>query len=110
LYAIKTELEDLSLKYRYPQVYEEIQAKIADNEKRRVHLINQFTLPIIQKLEENNIDFEINGRPKSVYFVWKKMQTKNVSFEEIYDLLAVRIVFNHIPTSRKNTSAGTYTH
>ena len=100
LYAIKTELEDLSLKYRYPQIYEEIQAKIADNEKRRVHLINQFTLPIIQKLEENNIDFEINGRPKSVYSIWKKMQTKNVSFEEIYDLLAVRIVFNpypHIP-------------
>jgi len=100
LYAIKTELEDLSLKYRYPQVYEEIQAKITDNEKRRVQLINQFSLPIIQKLEENNIDFEINGRPKSVYSVWKKMQTKNVSFEEIYDLLAVRIVFNpypHIP-------------
>ena len=100
LYAIKTELEDLSLKYRYPQVYEEIRSKIADNEKRRVQLINHFSLPIIQKLEENNIDFEISGRPKSVYSVWKKMQTKNVSFEEIYDLLAVRIVFNpypHIP-------------
>ncbi len=100
LYAIKTELEDLSLKYRYPQVYEEIRSKIADNEKRRVQLINHFSLPIIQKLEENNIDFEISGRPKSVYSIWKKMQTKNVSFEEIYDLLAVRIVFNpypHIP-------------
>ncbi|QKG79420.1 RelA/SpoT family protein [Tenuifilum thalassicum] len=100
LYAIKTELEDLSLKYRYPKVYEEIRNKIADNEKHRQQLINHFSLPIIQKLEENNIDFEISGRPKSVYSIWKKMQTKNVSFEEIYDLLAVRIVFNpypHIP-------------
>ncbi len=100
LYAIKTELEDLSLKYRYPQVYEEIKSKIVDNEKHRVQLINHFSLPIIQKLEENNIDFEISGRTKSVYSIWKKMQTKNVSFEEIYDLLAVRIVFNpylHIP-------------
>jgi len=100
LYSIKTELEDLSLKYRFPQVYEEIQSKIELNEKRRVQLINHFSLPIIKKLEENNIDFEISGRPKSVYSIWKKMQTKNVSFEEIYDLLAVRIVFNpypHIP-------------
>ena len=100
LYAIKTELEDLSLKYRYPKIYEEIQNKIELNEKRRVQLINHFSLPIIKKLEENNIDFEINGRPKSVYSIWKKMQTKNVSFEEIYDLLAIRIVFNpypHIP-------------
>ncbi|MGE0078835.1 MAG: bifunctional (p)ppGpp synthetase/guanosine-3',5'-bis(diphosphate) 3'-pyrophosphohydrolase [Bacteroidales bacterium] len=100
LYAIKSELEDLSLKYRYPQAYEEIRNKIADNEKRRVQQINHFSLPIIKKLEENNIDFEINGRPKSVYSIWKKIQTKNVSFEEIYDLLAIRIVFNpypHIP-------------
>lgn len=100
LYAIKTELEDLSLKYRYPQAYDEIRNKIADNEKRRIQQINHFSLPIIKKLEENNIDFEINGRPKSVYSIWKKIQTKNVSFEEIYDLLAIRIVFNpypHIP-------------
>lgn len=100
LYAIKTELEDLSLKYRFPQAYEEIRSKIADNEKKRIQQINHFSLPIIRKLEENNIDFEINGRPKSVYSIWKKIQTKNVSFEEIYDLLAIRIVFNpypHIP-------------
>lgn len=100
LYAIKTELEDLSLKYRFPQAYDEIRNSITDNEKRRIQQINHFSLPIIKKLEENNIDFEINGRPKSVYSIWKKIQTKNVSFEEIYDLLAIRIVFNpypHIP-------------
>ncbi|MBN1988469.1 MAG: bifunctional (p)ppGpp synthetase/guanosine-3',5'-bis(diphosphate) 3'-pyrophosphohydrolase [Bacteroidales bacterium] len=100
LYNIKSELEDLSLKYRYPKVYEEIKELITDSEKRRMQHINRFSLPIIQKLEENNIDFEINGRPKSIYSIWKKIQTKNVAFEDIYDLLAIRIVFNpypHIP-------------
>ncbi|MDX9768726.1 MAG: RelA/SpoT family protein [Tenuifilaceae bacterium] len=100
LYNIKTELEDLSLKYRYPKVYDDIQGKIAGTEKRRMQLINSFSLPIIQKLEENNIDFDISGRPKSIYSIWKKIQTKNVAFEDIYDLLAIRIIFNpypHIP-------------
>lgn len=100
LYTIKTELEDLSLKYRYPSVYEEIRSKIEGSEKRRMQLINSFSLPIISKLEENNIDFEISGRPKSIYSIWKKIQTKNVAFEDIYDLLAIRLIFNpypHIP-------------
>ncbi len=97
LYAIKTELEDLSMKYRYPEIYEEIASKIRQNEKKRVAEINRFSLPIIQKLEENKIRFEIAGRPKSIYSIWKKMQTKNISFEEVYDLLAIRIVFEPKP-------------
>jgi GTP pyrophosphokinase len=100
LYTIKTELENLSLKYRYPQVYEDIRSKIEGNEKRRMHLINTFSFPIIKKLEENNIEFDISGRPKSIYSVWKKIQTKNIAFEDIYDLLAIRIIFEpypHIP-------------
>jgi guanosine-3',5'-bis(diphosphate) 3'-pyrophosphohydrolase len=100
LYTIKTELEDLSLKYRYPKVFDEIKSKIDDSEKRRMQLINSFSLPIIQKLEENNIEFDISGRPKSIYSIWKKIQTKNVAFEDIYDLLAIRIIFKpypHIP-------------
>lgn len=100
LYTTKTELEDLSLKYRYPKIYEDIKTKIEGTEKRRMQLINSFSLPIIQKLEENNIDFDISGRPKSIYSIWKKIQTKNVAFEDIYDLLAIRIIFNpypHIP-------------
>ncbi len=100
LYTIKTELEDLSLKHRYPAVYEDIKVKIEGSEKRRMQLINSFSLPIIHKLEENNIEFEINGRPKSIYSIWKKIQTKNVAFEDIYDLLAIRIIFEpypHIP-------------
>jgi GTP diphosphokinase / guanosine-3',5'-bis(diphosphate) 3'-diphosphatase len=100
LYTIKTELEDLSLKYRYPKVFEEIKSKIEDSEKRRMQIINSFSLPIIQKLEENNIEFDISGRPKSIYSIWKKIQTKNIAFEDIYDLLAIRIIFKpypHIP-------------
>ncbi len=100
LYAIKMELEDLSLKYRFPQVFDEIKSRIADSEKKRVQLINHFSLPIITKLEENSIDFEITGRPKSIYSIWKKIQSKNVTFEDIYDLLAIRIIFKpypHIP-------------
>lgn len=100
LYNIKTELEDLSLKYRYPKVYDDIRSKIEGSEKRRMQHINSFSLPIIEKLEENNIDFDISGRSKSIYSIWKKIQTKNVAFEDIYDLLAIRIIFNpypHIP-------------
>ncbi len=97
LYKIKTELEDLSMKYRHPEIYAEIANKIRQNEKRRIAEINRFSLPIIQKLEENNIRFDINGRPKSIYSIWKKMQTKNVSFEEVYDLMAIRIIFDPKP-------------
>ncbi|HAF28521.1 MAG TPA: GTP pyrophosphokinase [Bacteroidales bacterium] len=93
LYAIKTELEDLSLKYRHPNIFNEITTKIKDNEKKRQQEINRFSLPIIEKLEKNNIEFDINGRPKSIFSIWNKMQSKNIPFEEVYDLMAIRIVF-----------------
>lgn len=97
LYAIKTELEDLSLKYRHPRIHEEIARKIKHGEKKNLALINKFALPIIERLTEAGYTFDINGRPKSIYSVWKKMQAKNVPFEEIYDILAVRIVFEPLP-------------
>ncbi len=93
LYTLKSELEDLSLKYRYPEVYNEISEKIKLTEERRLHLINHFSLPIIDALEKNGFNFHISGRPKSIYSVWQKMHQKNVTFEEIYDLFAIRIVF-----------------
>lgn len=93
LFGIKTELEDLSLKYRHPKIYEEISRKMKHGEKKNQQMINRFSLPIIEKLEAEGLKFDISGRPKSIYSVWKKMQTKNVPFEEIYDILAVRIVF-----------------
>ena len=93
LHRVKSELEDLSLKYRYPEVYNEISEKIKFTEERRLHLINHFSLPIIDALDNNGFNFNISGRPKSIYSIWQKMHQKNVSFEEIYDLFAIRIVF-----------------
>ncbi len=97
LYTMKTELEDLALKYQNPRAYNEITKKIKESEKKRIHFINKFSLPIIEKLNEHNISFDINGRPKSIFSIWNKMVTKNVTFEEIYDIFAIRIVFEPKP-------------
>ena len=97
LHRVKSELEDLSLKYRYPEVYNEIAEKIKLTEERRLHLINHFSLPIIDVLEKSGFVFDISGRPKSIYSIWQKMHQKNISFEEIYDLFAIRIVFQPKP-------------
>jgi GTP diphosphokinase / guanosine-3',5'-bis(diphosphate) 3'-diphosphatase len=96
LYAIKSELEDLSFKFRQPQIYEEIASKLKHSEKKFYALINKFSLPIIDKLSNASIQFDISGRPKSIFSIWKKMQSKNVPFEEIYDVLAVRVVFEPV--------------
>jgi GTP pyrophosphokinase len=97
LYAVKTELEDLSFKFRQPRIYEEIAAKLKHGERKYMSLINRFSLPIIEKLTESGYRFDISGRPKSIFSIWKKMQAKNVPFEEVYDVLAVRIVFEPVP-------------
>ncbi len=94
LYAIKSELEDLSFKFRQPQIYEEIAAKLKHSERKFLALINKFSLPLIEKLSNTGLSFDISGRPKSIFSIWKKMQAKSVPFEEIYDVLAVRIVFD----------------
>ena len=109
LYAIKSELEDLSFKYIHPKIFEEINGKILASEKQRIHYINRFSLPIINKLLEANIKFEVTGRPKSVYSIWNKIHNKDVTFEEVYDLFAVRIIFT--PESKnveKTTSWNIY--
>ncbi len=97
LYAIKSELEDLSFKFRQPLIYNEISGKLKHSEKKYIALINKFSLPIITKLTEAGFVFDISGRPKSIFSIWKKMQSKDVPFEEIYDVLAVRIVFEPVP-------------
>ncbi|GAB4277627.1 MAG: RelA/SpoT family protein [Marinilabiliales bacterium] len=94
LYAIKTELEDLSLKYQHPVIYQEIYQKVQESEEERNKYIEKFSEPIIKKLREENIDFTLSGRSKSIYSIWNKMQKKNVPFEEIYDIFAIRIIFN----------------
>ncbi|MGA1977312.1 MAG: RelA/SpoT family protein [Bacteroidales bacterium] len=103
LYAIKSELEDLSFKSRQPLIYEEIATKLKHTEKKYIALINKFSLPIIDKLTNAGIKFDISGRPKSIFSIWRKMQAKNVPFEEIYDVLAVRIVFEATPDIPEKT-------
>ncbi len=94
LYNIKTEFEDLSFKYKHPHLHHYINSKIIGSKKKRVQLITNFTLPIETELNKLGIDFEISGRTKSIYSIWQKMKRKNISFEEVYDVFAIRIVFN----------------
>jgi GTP pyrophosphokinase len=93
LYNIKTELEDLSLKYTEPEAYEEISAKLKKTKAVRTRFINRFMNPIKEELEKDGVDFEIKGRTKSIFSIWNKMQKKKVSFEEIYDVFAIRIIY-----------------
>ena len=93
LHAIKTELEDLSLKYENPDEYQVLEHRIQRYKDENTDLFLQFILPIQESLQESGYEFEISARTKSVYSVWAKMQRRHISFEEIYDLLAVRIVF-----------------
>ncbi len=109
LFAIKTELEDLSLKYLHPKIFDEISRKLKHSEKKNQAMINRFSLPVIARLEAENLTFDITGRPKSIYSIWEKMQTKNVPFEEIYDILAVRIIFDPLNgVSEKTTCWNIY--
>lgn len=93
LFAIKTELEDLSFKYEHPEVYARILQQIATSEKSRNELFARFSAPIRKHLDEIGLTYEFRARVKSCYSIWKKMETKHIPFEEVYDLYAARIVF-----------------
>lgn len=92
LYAIKTEMEDLSMKYLEPDTYRYIAQKLNDTRRERTRYINDFIRPLKEKLEKGGLNFEIVGRPKSIHSIWNKMKKKGVSFEEVYDLFAIRII------------------
>ena len=96
LYKIKSELEDLSLKYNFPEDYRLITDKLKETETERDKYINMLKVPISEKLDAANIDHEITGRAKSVYSIWKKMQRKQISLDEVYDLFAIRIIFKPV--------------
>jgi GTP diphosphokinase / guanosine-3',5'-bis(diphosphate) 3'-diphosphatase len=91
---IKWELEDLAFKYLNKDAYEEIAHKIKSKRKERESYIKKFTEPIIEKLNEYKIKFDMNGRPKHLYSIYRKMVTRNKPFEEIYDLFAIRIILD----------------
>ncbi|WP_430815461.1 RelA/SpoT family protein [Carboxylicivirga sp. RSCT41] len=100
LYAIKSELEDLSLKYELPQVFTNLSQKVKDSEEQHVEFINHFKNPIEKRLLAEGYEFDVVGRHKSIYSIWSKMQKKDLPFEEVYDVLAIRVVFtpkSHLP-------------
>jgi guanosine-3',5'-bis(diphosphate) 3'-pyrophosphohydrolase len=101
LYNIKTELEDLAMKYLEPGTYKEIARKLAETKRERTRYINEFIKPLQEKLEKAELDFEIFGRPKSIHSIWNKMKKKGVGFEEVYDLFAIRIIVNSVPEKEK---------
>lgn len=93
LNKIKMELENLSFKYEHPEEYMAIEEKLAMTQAEREKLFADFTAPIKAKLDEMEVKYELKGRIKSPYSIWKKMQTKHLAFDEIFDILAVRIIF-----------------
>jgi len=93
LHKIKTELENLSFKYEHPEEYEEIESKLLATAAERDEVFQQFTAPIRVELDKMGLKYNILARIKSIYSIWNKMQTKHVPFDEIFDLLAVRIIF-----------------
>jgi len=101
LYSIKTELEDLSMKYMEPDAYREIAKKLSETKRERTRYINEFIRPIKEKLEAGNFTYEIYGRPKSIHSIWNKIKKKAVSFEEVYDLFAIRVILDSPPEKEK---------
>ena len=93
LNKIKTELENLSFRFEHPEEYANITNKLSFTKEQRDRLFEQFTAPIKETLDAMGIDYELKARVKSPYSIWNKMQTKHVTFDEIYDILAVRIIF-----------------
>jgi GTP pyrophosphokinase len=94
LYEIKSELEDLALKYTQPEVYWEIVQGLKETKRERTRFINEFIKPIKEELQAENFEAEIYGRPKAIHSIWNKMRTKHVSFDEVYDLFAIRIIID----------------
>ena len=100
LYEIKSEMEDLALKYTQPEIYTDITRGLKDTKRERTRYINEFIKPIKEELANNDFKFEIYGRPKAIHSIWNKMRKKHVTFEEVYDLFAIRIILES-PTERE---------
>ena len=97
LFTIKTELEDLSFKYEHPQEYDFIEQKLQASEESRNKLFEHFAIPVDKKLKEMGLHYEMKARVKSAYSIWNKMESKGITFEDIYDLYAVRIIVDPLP-------------
>ncbi|MUP46139.1 bifunctional (p)ppGpp synthetase/guanosine-3',5'-bis(diphosphate) 3'-pyrophosphohydrolase [Gramella sp. BOM4] len=101
LYNIKTELEDLGLKYTEPEVYQDILTKMKESKEEQDAYIKQFTKVIQDSLDKEDFDYEIKGRPKSIYSINRKIKAQNISFDEVYDKFAIRIIYKSEPSQEK---------
>lgn len=108
LYAMKTEMEDLALKYTEPELYRDIAQQLQDKKRERSKFINDFIRPLKEELEKRGFKFDIYGRPKSIFSIYNKIKTKGVPFEEIYDLFAIRIILKSPPDKEKSDCWGVY--
>ena len=102
LYKVKSEMEDLSMKHLEPDKYKEIAQKLAETKSSRTRYINEFIKPLREKLDKTNLDFEIYGRPKSIHSIWNKIKKQGVTFNEVYDLFAIRILINSTLENEKS--------
>lgn len=102
LYQIKSELEDLYLKYNEPEIYKEIAQKLKATKSNREKMVDRFMQPIANRLKDAGIDFYIKGRPKHIYSIWNKIKKQNVQFEKIFDLFAIRIIIKGIPANERD--------
>ncbi len=101
LYAIKSEMEDLAMKYTEPEIYETISQKLKESERERSRHISKFIYPLKKTLSSSELDYEIFGRVKSIYSIWQKMKKKEIPFEEVFDIFAIRIILDTLPEKEK---------
>lgn len=102
LYKLKTEFEDLSFRFSHPKEYAEIMSKVKESEAERQQIVEEFVSPIRKKLDNAGFEYEIQARVKSAYSIYRKMTKKNVSFSEIYDIYAVRVIFDNKEEENEN--------
>ena len=102
LYRLKSEMEDLAMKYTNEDEYRQILRKLKNTTTRRNKFIKEFIDPIEKELQKRSLNFEIKGRPKAVFSIWKKMQKQGVTFDEVYDVFAIRVILNSPPETEKS--------
>ncbi len=101
LYNIKTQLEDLGLKYTEPEVYYDIVSKMKETKEEQDFYIKSISDILKESLDKEGLEYSIKGRPKSIYSIWRKMKVQNVTFDEVYDKFALRIVYKGVPSEEK---------
>ncbi len=101
LYAINSELQDLSLKFQKPEAYSYVVARLQETEKERANFVAEFVKPVEKKLQRRGLNFSMKARTKSIFSIWNKMHKKNVSFDEVMDLFAIRIILDSKPEDEK---------